>query len=960
MKRIILLIHVISFLTGSSLLALNEVAGWEETLRVNLNTLLGDGGYSFETLTIDPSGKTMQGTGTFFNVQGVDFTINYDSVKQSTFFEGIMPPNARVAVKKNEISFLTSQEVKDLIPEAVKKALYLEKFDFTYSKKDQEISELNLSFDALTSWELLEFSKLSLQNIHTILQVLHPSDSKNRITQGRIEGTTAIGGKSVMLSAKLTAKKEDLEFSTHVGNLKLLEGLKSIVGDIELGGLSVPDKVFDLELSESTISLSPYKDMVHFYAPSNLGIVDGYIQKNKNSKGKEKNYEYLITISPDENFKLSNLDEKLKVLDMVDFSNQKIVLSSTQKTGKEAEGTPFADKVRSGFNKGCSMVANIDLTRIKLDHLIGVKNLILSSPLTAKLNEVTLQGAIDTEIAIGPAATLSEVIFRLKPAPNDFAISLLGVMKTRIGDDDLDFKGGVEIVLTDQTLNFLAMMQGEWTDPLGARGLSLADVGIQLGASFTTAPLLLPNVALSGKMKIGKFSGEAVVAFDTRNPAKSMLAANYNKIVLWDFVDMVISKKVSKKVPKGMKKTLESFYSENVELEVVPFPVEVLGKHYDAGFRLAGGISVSGLKGEAAFDVNYDTGIYASGAVDPIDLKIFKLKGANGQSRPGFSMELRKKKIPVMVVNGSVHLLGLEAETDVQLLDNGFQFMIGGKIFNLFKGEVEASGQDLTKAGEMGLQVKLDNDFSTYLEKGVIKFIEESTSNAVAALSEAQSRIFEAQKNVEQLDKEIKKVRKIVAEDQAKDLKKINKAQTNVKNAQKQVNTINKKIASLKKKRDALKKHQVVKKSAINSEIAVLFTSRVTANTALNSAKLVLKGFEKLNVNPDADSRMIALRASQKTAIGTLQAAKAALEGVKKTLGIAGKVGVFIVDKGTDALIRVRKADFGGKLGTIDGGAVNLNLDLEWMKKKHKITVDFNFKDMAKSVVNVGKELMKK
>ena len=59
------------------------------------------------------------------------------------------------------------------------------------------------------------------------------------------------------------------------------------------------------------------------------------------------------------------------------------------------------------------MVANLDLTKLKMDHLIGVKNLMVSSPLTSQLEHINLDANLDTDIALGNTTKLTGVIFRL-------------------------------------------------------------------------------------------------------------------------------------------------------------------------------------------------------------------------------------------------------------------------------------------------------------------------------------------------------------------------------------------------------------------------------------------------------------------------------------------------------------------------------------------------------------------
>jgi hypothetical protein len=95
----------------------------------------------------------------------------------------------------------------------------------------------------------------------------------------------------------------------------------------------------------------------------------------------------------------------------------------------------------------------------------------------------------------------------------------------------------------------------------------------------------------------------------------------------------------------------------------------------------------------------YENGIYAKGIVDPINWGMFQIKGANGQKKPGFILDLRKGKSPRAAMNGLVNLLGIQAEANIDLKSNGYSFIGGGKLFSIFNGKVYASGQDLHKGG---------------------------------------------------------------------------------------------------------------------------------------------------------------------------------------------------------------------------------------------------------------------
>ena len=190
-----------------------------------------------------------------------------------------------------------------------------------------------------------------------------------------------------------------------------------------------------------------------------------------------------------------------------------------------------------------------------------------------------------------------------------------------------------------------------------------------------------------------------------------MLAASFNELNVWDMVKVLTSKQIEKAIPRPMRNTLEDISFKDVELEVVPVAIQVLEKNYDPGFRAGGKMDVVGFKAEGLFDIDYTSGMLAHGSTDPIDLKIFKLKGANGHERPSLLIDLRKGNTPKFAINGLVSLLGVEGETDIHIIDNGFQFMVGGKIFHLFQGDITAKGKDISRAGDMGIEVKFKNGF---------------------------------------------------------------------------------------------------------------------------------------------------------------------------------------------------------------------------------------------------------
>ena len=133
--------------------------------------------------------------------------------------------------------------------------------------------------------------------------------------------------------------------------------------------------------------------------------------------------------------------------------------------------------------------------------------------------------------------------------------------------------------------------------------------------------------------------------------------------------------------------------------------------------------------------------------------------------------------------------------------------------------------------------------------------------------------------------------------------------------------------------------------------------SRESADKSLDLAWLGLKALHHLNVDPDKDSRVIAARASQKAPTIALQSNKKTLELYFKTRKNGGKLAKYIVENGLAKAVDVRAASFEGRLGTVHGGAVRMELDILWMGKEKSLEMDFDFNDMAANVEALLREL---
>ncbi|PHN08105.1 coiled-coil domain-containing protein [Flavilitoribacter nigricans] len=928
---------------------------WKLILQDQLAAIMDQRSFSLEKVDVNTGNREITGQGTFFGVTGVHFRAAYTESSAIGDFTLEFPERAELSIRESAIGRLTGGSLAELVPAALGRAVYLQQFGFSVSKTDKQIAALHLGFRSPVKWHLLPGNNFPLQQIALRFQVDHPTDKKQRRVKGILNGRSFLGSTPVDLEAELGQQREALTLRSRLANVGLKSSLQAIAGQSAFQGISLPDAVIDLQLEEGTLSVLPYRKQANIVAQSNLGTVDAWMQ---NAVESDKKMDYVVVISPPAGFKLSSLNDRLKSLDAIDLSGQKIVLTSEDKDKKESSKIPSLAQMSAAIKRGANLLARLDLTKLRLEHLLRAKELVVSSPLGDYLADVVLESAIDVDVPIGPTTKMSNVLFRLQPAPNNFSIALVGVVDAQVSRDDLVFKGGMDLAMSTQTLSFMSVMDDNWNNPLGAKGLVMSKVGLQLGGSFGGAAIL-PNMAFSGEIKVGRFSGSSALAFDTRDPAKSMLSAEISQLYVSDIMESVIDPRVMRKLPDEMKEVLRSIRFNDVHLEFVPQPLRVLEKSYEPGFRMGGNVDIMGINGFGNVEIDYENGMLAQGEVDPIDLGPFKLTGAGNNERPGFVIDLRMNKEPKVALNGLVSMLGMQAETEVEVLPNGFRFDLGGKVFNVFNGSIMASAADLERLGSIETSVQMQQDLFGFLNREVTSFIENEVGEAIKKLSAAQGKITQAQSKVNELDGLINQQRAIVRKDMNRKKAKYDAARRDVTNAQKKVNSLDKSIRAKKRElKEKDKAWQVAERGVIRTQIASLYTARGVAWTALEGYKKILEGLGHMNTNPDIHPKVASLIASKVSALGTLEAAKITLEGLKITLGATGKAATFIIEKGTKALINVRRANFAGQLGSLSGGAVDMDMNLEWMGKQMDLRFNFDFNNPLQTVAALGKRLL--
>lgn len=387
----------------------------------------------------------------------------------------------------------------------------------------------------------------------------------------------------------------------------------------------------------------------------------------------------------------------------------------------------------------------------------------------------------------------------------------------------------------------------------------------------------------------------------------------------------------------------------------------------DRRFECQGSLNLFGLGGSVAMSIDRDQGAEIRGALNPIDLSVFQLTGANGQPKPSVFLSIKPNQIPTMDVTGAVQLLGLRGDTHISVNENTFLFAVSGNLFGRFGGSLQASGKRLIDRGDFRVSATMQTDLLQFIKTEATKVIKDAADKAQADITIAQTRVDNDQREVNRLQQTVDQQRAIVRGERATAQQKFDSAQADFNAKQAKVNGFNDGIRSRQQEIDRLTPGEVCKTvfgkrfcvpgvpSPANSaritklgfEIAGLETALKGGTDGLTLAQggldLARRG---LNTTPiDADPRVFVPLGLLKTATGGLTASQEILALTKRGVGAAASASDYIARFGLANLLQINSASFDADLNTASDGRVTLNVNLTYQGRVSNLALSFNLKD---------------
>ncbi len=331
-----------------------------------------------------------------------------------------------------------------------------------------------------------------------------------------------------------------------------------------------------------------------------------------------------------------------------------------------------------------------------------------------KLKQITIAGAIPKtgvgsqfsaqlpgEFSFGPLgkATDLSLVMALETAGPEVGIAVGNLALTVPNLTLPQFSAKLLLGSTMGTVD--AQLKEPIKDPFGIKGLTITNVAIQ-NTSFTySAPPVITQFGISGRVQLGNKFIDIAGASEVGKPLT--LVGQLGDLSLKDVVSlwqgMLKATGVSLDVT-AIEKAIPAIGLKNASLYLVPQSTTIAGRAFEKGFSITADGTILGKKASFLFRETDGT-IQGDATIDSIDAGIFKLTGVpegNKQTNPSVHIVMGKKskKPAELFINGNVELKkifgGIQARTriDFEPLDT-MSFMMQAHLSDIFVFDVEAS-----------------------------------------------------------------------------------------------------------------------------------------------------------------------------------------------------------------------------------------------------------------------------
>ncbi len=422
------------------------------------------------------------------------------------------------------------------------------------------------------------------------------------------------------------------------------------------------------------------------------------------------------------------------------------------------------DLSKSGILSNVEKITNTKFEPLTLFGSIGKepKELSLAVVIPAKLtfkNPNWKSSSLLLQISGGAVKTADTKAPSPAYAPS---ISLHANVAVKPTDDDepLNFHLSMTFEADDATL--AGTVKGMWKNPLGIKGLEIGNVALQGTVAYTGG--MPTGIGVTGEMVLGKGTRPKKIKLAGKidvKPQKVAILGKINALSLGDL--MYLARKMGARVKLP---ALPPLTFKDVELKFAPFGARIGEILIEKGITVKGSVEIYNKK--VTVDVNLDSsGIVAKGYMNAVDIGALKISGLGPDGKSGtaddgpiFDLFLKPEK-QHLFISGLINVLGLEAQTHVEMTRNKIKFSAKGKILDAFHAEVTGDSRGNMKHPDFHIVAKFKNSFGEYLYKHLKKHLDtlkdgKDLQAKQAVINQELAKLNEKQKKVGELEKKIK------------------------------------------------------------------------------------------------------------------------------------------------------------------------------------------------------------
>ena len=351
---------------------------------------------------------------------------------------------------------------------------------------------------------------------------------------------------------------------------------------------------------------------------------------------------------------------------------------------------------------------------------------------SASLSDVRLGSVVlaeaGLEVTVGNQAEVG--IFGSVTIPNP-ALTLTGAIRV-----------GTRGVVLEMT------MSGCWVRAFGVKWLTICS--LQVSVSLKPG-VPLAGFAFGGEVRLGdtscgrQVSAQGFVGVDPLSPQENYYYVNIpgeftiGSILKAFCVNVNLPKPVEDSgFPRGF---LSSFSLLGKELPHVPLSIP-------QGYRMSGTINILGLEANADITVSLPNGVMMDVSLPALSLSgdLLAMYASSSVRSKGPYLIANITLLPRPNVNveasGYLSVLGISREATLRITNSAYMFTITGRFLGLFEAylEITASYGDINSAS-FRVRGGFRNDLFSVIVKKVKKAMEQSSSQATAAINNAQREV---------------------------------------------------------------------------------------------------------------------------------------------------------------------------------------------------------------------------